>query len=205
MAGSRLSRLAPRTTPRRAGVRCLAVAACVVMAAIAGPAARAQVPGLPEVPDPPPVPAPVEDAIEQAKDVLVPIMVDAATAGQPAANAAGFALRPACAATGSVIVVLAIAGGGLPASPAFALLPVLILCSAAFDPGPADPAFETVDGAAGREIESNVDPVLAQVDDALTPVRPELSEVCAVVGLMGSTPRQVPPPLDRLDITGTVC
>jgi hypothetical protein len=173
--------------------------------AIAGPAAQAQVPGVPELPDPPPIPAPVEDAIEQGKDVLIPIMVQVATAGQPAANAVGFALRPACAGTGAVLVVLAIVGGGLPASPAFALLPVLILCSAAFDPGPADPVFATVDELAGRELESTVEPVLDQVGEALTPVRPELSEVCSVIGLMGSTPRQVPPPLNRFDITGTVC
>ena len=95
--------------------------------------------------------------------------------------------------------------GGLPASPAFVLLPVLIFCDAAYEPGPADPAFETVDDAVGRELEDAVDPVLAQIGDAVTPVRPELSEVCSVISLFGAPDRQLPPPLSRFDITGAVC
>ena len=206
MAGSQISGSTHRATSRRAGVRCLVVAACVVVGTIAGPLARAQVPpGVPEVPDPPHIPAPIAGAIEQGKDTRVPIMVDAATAAQPAATAGGFLFRAPCSATGTVVVLLAIAGGGLPASPAFVLLPVLIFCSAAYDPGPADPVFETVDGTAGATLESNIEPVLNQAGDALDPVRPNLAEVCAVIGLMGSTPRQLPPPLDRFDITGTVC
>ena len=214
MAGSRLSGCRDGRTPRRAGVRCLAIAVSVIAATIIAPVAGAQVPGVPSIPgvpgapgapEVPGIPPVVLDTIEEAKDVLVPVLVDVATAAQPVANAAGFAFRPACSASGTIAILIAIGGGALPVNPGFVMAPVFIFCFAAYEPGPADPVFEQVDDAVGNQLEDAVDPVLEQVGDAVTPVRPELSEACSLLGLFGSTPGQVPPPANRFDVTGEVC
>jgi hypothetical protein len=211
MAGSKSVRQ-DVVASRRVGVRCLAVVVGVAIAGlIAGPVAMAQVPGLPGVPGLPDVPSvpnlppEVQDAIETAEDTLIPILVDAAVQGQAVSNAVGFGLRPACAGAGTAVLLLVIAGGSLPVSPGFVVTPLLIFCAAAFSPGPADPAFETVDGAVGPTLSSNVEPYLEQVDAALTPYRLDYAPACGVLALAGSTPRQVPPPLNRFDLVNTVC
>lgn len=199
---------------------------CIALFGLAGQAA-AQVPPVPGVPGLPPgvpgipslpgtpgvppgvpgVPPEVAEVIGDAQDALVPIMIDGATQAEPVANAAGFALRGPCSAIGTVMVLAVIAGGAtpLPVSPGFAMTPVFLFCGAAYEPGPADPVFGQVDDAAGDQFEEAAEPGLDQVSDAVTPVRPELAEVCAVLALAGSTPRQVPPPLHRLDVTGALC
>jgi hypothetical protein len=65
--------------------------------------------------------------------------------------------------------------------------------------------FKQVDGAVGPQLEDAVQPVLDQAETGLDPVRPELSEVCSVLSLTGSPTKQMPPPVKRFDITGTVC
>ena len=117
MAGSTMER------PARKGllVRLMAVGIAVAVGTLyAGSAVQAQVPALPSTPA---IPAPVGDAIETAQDTIVPVLVDAAIAGQPASNAGGFALRPACATTGTAVFLIAIGGGALPFSPGFVSTP----------------------------------------------------------------------------------
>lgn len=182
------------------GVRRSAVVVCLSIAAMmAAPVAHAQVP---ETPD---IPAPVAEAIATAQETLIPVMVDASQQAQPVANAAGFALRPGCAGVGTAVLLAVLLGGSLPFSPGFISTPVLIFCAGAFAPGPADPVFQQVDTAAGGALEGAAAPVFAQVGSALAPVRPQLADVCGAIALAGSTPNQVPPPLSRFDVTGTVC
>jgi hypothetical protein len=193
-------------TPRRAWMRVLAVAMLIAVASIAaGVAAYAQVPGVPGVPSAPPIPPQVQGAIDQAQHTVVPVLVDAAIAAQPAANAGGFALRPPCGAYGTAILLVAIAGGGLPVSPGVVSTPIFIMCGASYDTGPADAAFADVDAQAGPQVSEGWGMVQPQAYDALTPVRPNLSEACTVIGLMGSTPRQVPPPLNRINVVKVAC
>lgn len=166
--------------------------------------ALAQVPEAPSVPE---IPEPVRDAIATAQDTVVPVLTDVALAGQPAANAIGFALRPGCSVAGTAVVLTALAGSTvpLPVSPSLALLPVFIACGAAFDAGPADPVFEQIDAAAGPSLEDAWAPVVEQAATAMSPVRPTLSEGCSVVSLFGSAPKQVPPPLHRLEVLSAIC
>jgi hypothetical protein len=177
----------------------LAVVLTVAIGAIVAAPAQAQVPELPAVP------APVADAIVTAQETLIPVLVDAAVQAQPAANAAGFALRPACAGVGTAVLVAVLLGGSLPFSPGFVSTPVLIFCAGAFSPGPADAVFDQVDGAVGEQAETTLEPVLDQVSAAIAPARPNVAEVCGVIALMGSTPSQVPPPFNRISVTNTVC
>ncbi len=167
-------------------------------------AALAQVPELPPVPE---IPEPVGDALRTVQDTAVPLLTDVALAGQPAANAIGFALRPGCSVAGTAVVLTALLSGTvpLPVSPGLALLPVFVACGAAFDEGPADPVFEQVDTAAGPPVQDATQPVIDQAATAMSPVRPTLSEGCSVLSLFGSAPKQVPPPLHRLDLLGAVC
>jgi hypothetical protein len=207
MAGSIVATATPlevEVTPRRTWVRRLAVVVVFGMAGIlAAPAAvHAQIPPTPEVPELPPQ---VTDALNQAEGTLIPVLVQGAIAAQPVANAGGFALRPGCAGIGTAVLLVVLTGGSLPVSPGFVSTPVLLFCAGAFAPGPADPVFDTVDGAAGAQAEGLVDPVLGQVHDALAPARPQIASACAVIALSGSTPTQVPPPLNRFDITRVVC
>lgn len=200
MAGSASTHPTPRRT-----VRGLAVVCVMAIAGLVAPGfAQAQVPGVP-VPGVPEVPPQVNDAISQAEDTVIPVLVDAAVQGQAVSNAAGFALRPACAGAGTAVLLIVIAGGTLPVSPGFVSTPLLIFCAGAFSPGPVDPVFQTIDDEAGTTLQSNLDPVLRQARDAVTPVRPNLAEACGVLALMGSTPRQVPPPLNRFDLLKVVC
>jgi hypothetical protein len=161
--------------------------------------ARAQVPALPEVPPE------VEGAIQTAQDTLIPLLVQASQAAQPVANALGFALRPECALTGAAVLVVTVAGGALPVSPGFAATPILIFCAAAFSPGPADPIFKDFDSQYGAQVHSTVKPIINIIADALDPVRPEYQDVCGVLALLGSAPRQVPPPFNRFDLIQRVC
>jgi hypothetical protein len=178
-------------------VRCLALALGLSIAGMfAGPSAQAQVPE---------VPPEVTDALSQVEDVVIPVLVDAAVQGQAASNAVGFALRPACAGAGTAVLLVVVAGGSLPVSPGFVSTPLLIFCAGAFSPGPADPVFEQVDDQAGGALQSNLDPVLAQASDALDPVKPNLVDACGAIALAGSTPRQVPPPLNRFDFVNLLC
>jgi hypothetical protein len=190
----------PVRAPRHLCLRGLAVLICLGVAGLlAAPGASAQVPSLPSVP------APVSDAIGQVQDVVVPVLADGAVQAQPAANALGFIMRPACSGSGTAVVLLAIGGGSLPASPLFVITPLLLFCAGAYSPGPADPVFKQVDGAVGPQMQSTLAPVLKQAHDALAPARPNLSEACSVASLMGSTPRQLPPPLSRLNLVKVVC
>lgn len=164
----------------------------------------AQVPELPPVPE---IPEPVSDALRTAQDTVVPLLTDAAIAAQPAANAVGFALRPGCSVVGTTVVLSALLGSTLPlpVSPGVALLPVFIACGAAFDEGPVDPVFEQLDAAAGPSVQDATAPVIDQAATAMSPVRPTLSEGCSILSLFGSAPKQVPPPLHRLDLLGAIC
>lgn len=178
----------------------VALSGALLVAALSPPAS-AQVPPAPELPDE------VEGAIAQVQGTVVPVISDAAIAAQPAANAVGFLLRPGCAGAGSAIVIAALLGAtvSLPVNPGIALTPLFIFCGAAFEPGPVDPIFEQVDGAAGTQIDGTAQPILDQAATAIAPARPELSEACTGVALLGSSPKQVPPPLNRLDVLAAIC
>jgi hypothetical protein len=103
------------------------------------------------------------------------------------------------------VLLIVLAGGVLPANPGFVATPVLIFCGAAFQPGPADVAFDTVDGAAGPQFEDAVTTGTDQVDTGLEPVRPQYAAACAVVTLAGSTPQSLPKPLNRVPLVETLC
>jgi hypothetical protein len=204
MAGSTMER------PARKGllVRLMAVGVCVAVGSLyAASAAQAQVPGVPgvPVPDVPPVPAPVYDAYSDARGTIVPVLVDAAVAGQPAANAAGFALRPACANAGTAVLLIAIGGGSLPVSPAFVSVPLFVFCGGAWEPGPADPVLKDVDAAVGPQLSSQLKPVMTQASDALAPVRPNIAAACGALSLVGSPTKYAPKPLHRITATKPVC
>jgi hypothetical protein len=153
------------------------------------------------------VPEQVGDAVNEVQNAVVPLMVDAAIAGQPAANALGFALRPGCSGAGTAIVVAALLGGTLPlpVSPGLVMTPAFIMCGAAFAEGPADPLFMQVDGVAGAQVEDAAQPVLDSLSTTIAPVRPSLSEACTAAALFGSAPEQLPPPAHRPDILSAVC
>jgi hypothetical protein len=181
-------------------VRCLAVVVGVAIAGlVSGPAAQAQVPPVPEVPPE------VQAVLGQVEDLVIPVLVDAAVQAQAVSNAVGFALRPGCAGAGTAVLLVVVAGGSLPVSPGFISTPLLIFCAGAFGPGPVDPVFEMVDDQAGATLAAQVKPVLSQARTALAPVRPSLTDACGVIALAGSTPRQVPPPLNRFDFVKVVC
>ena len=201
MAGSMVAMATPSEGVSRRGlVRTLAVVLCVSIGAIfAAPAAQAQVPELPAIPEP------VSAALQQAQDAAIPVLIQVSTAAQPVSNATGFALRPGCAGIGTAVLLAVLLGSSLPFSPGFVSTPVLIFCAGAFAPGPADPVFEQVDQAAGAAAYGAAEPVLDQVGAALAPVRPNLADVCGAVALAGSTPNQVPPPLNRFNLIQTVC
>lgn len=191
------------------GTRRLRRASVVVLGALLlviglSSSALAQVPELPPLPE---IPEPVADAVRTAQDAAVPALTDAAVAGAPAFNAVGFALRPGCSAAGTTVVLSALLGSALPlpVSPTVALLPVFIACGYAFDEGPADPVFEQVDAAAGPSVQDATAPVIEQAATAMSPVRPTLSEGCSILSLFGGAPKQVPPPLDRLDLLSAIC
>ncbi len=179
------------------------VVSLVVFAALSS-SAFAQVPETPELPE---VPEPVADALGEAQGMLVPVLVDAATTASPVANALGFGLRPACAGAGSVIVLGALLGATLPlpVNPGLGLVPAFILCGAAFEPGPADPAFEQVDAVAGPQVESASETVLEPTATTIAPLRPTLSEACTVVSLVSGAGKYAPPPLHRVDLLGALC
>ncbi|MGH2759829.1 MAG: hypothetical protein ACRDKJ_09735 [Actinomycetota bacterium] len=183
--------------------------AAVVLGSLAlvvalGSTASAQVPALPELPE---APEEVTGAVNEVQNVVVPIMVDAAIAGQPAAQAVGFALRPGCSGAGTAVIVAALLGSTLPlpVSPGLVMSPAFIMCGAAFAEGPADPLLAQVDGAAGPPVEDAAAPVLDQLSTAIAPVRPNLSEGCTALALFGSAPEELPPPSNRLDVVGAVC
>ncbi len=166
-----------------------------------GSTASGQVPELPEVPEQ------VSDAMGEVQNTVVPLMVDAAIAGQPAANAVGFAMRPGCSGAGTAIVVAALLGTTLPlpVSPGLVMTPAFIMCGAAFAPGPADPLFMQVDGVVGPQFEDATAPVLDQLSTAIAPARPNISEACTALALFGSAPEELPPPLHRPDVIGAIC
>jgi hypothetical protein len=201
MAGSMVAMATPyEGVSRRGLVRGLAVVLCLSIGAIfAAPAAQAQVPETPALPEP------VTAALQQAQDAAIPVLIQVAVASQPVSNATGFALRPGCAGVGTAVLLAVLLGGSLPFSPGFVSTPVLIFCAGAFAPGPADPVFTQIDGAAGAQAQSVAEPVLDQAGAALAPARPNLADVCGAVALAGSTPNQVPPPFNRFNLVKTVC
>jgi hypothetical protein len=190
------------------GLRRFALLAfCLTVAGIvAAPSALAQVPALPETPAAPELPAPVVDAIAQAQDLIIPVLLQASDAAAPAANAGGFALRPGCSAVAFPLLLAIAAGGDLPFSPGAVLTPYFVTCGAASAEGPVDPVFGQVDAATGAQLESSLAPVLEQVHDAaITPVRPSLNDACGALAIIGTAPNQVPPPLARFDMYEVLC
>jgi hypothetical protein len=161
--------------------------------------ARAQVPDLPELPPE------IEGAIHTVQDTVIPILIDAANQGRPAVNAVGFALRPGCSAVNAGLLVVVIAGGALPVSPGFAATPWYVFCAGAFSAGPVDPIFKDLDRQYGATIYNSVQPTLKQAAALLAPVRPDLQDACGVLALIGSAPRQVPPPFHRFDFIKLIC
>lgn len=182
------------------------LAFCLTAGLVAASPARAQVPPLPELPATPDLPAPLVDAIAQAEELIIPVLLQGSDAAAPAANAGGFALRPGCSAVAFPILLAVSAGGDLPFSPGAMLTPYFVTCGAAAADGPADPVFAQVDDATGAQLESSLDPVLQQAhDQAITPVRPSLNEACGALAVIGTAPNQVPPPLARFDSYELLC
>jgi len=188
----------PSVGSRTRFVAATAMAVAALLFASSVPA-RAQVPALPEVPPE------VEDALGTIQDTVIPLLIQAANEARPTANGIGWALRPACSATGAVFLVVAVAGGALPVSPGFAATPLFILCAAAQSPGQADAFFNEIDRQYGQTVFDSVNPILTQAAAQLAPVRPSLSDVCGVLALIGSAPRQVPKPLHRFDLISLIC
>jgi hypothetical protein len=197
------------TSLRRARKALAVTAGSFVLLLALSSSAAAQVPSLPSVPEVPevPIPEPVVDALTEVQGMLVPVLVDGAQAASPGANAVGFGLRPACAGAGTVIVAGALLGASLPlpVNPGLGLTPAFVLCGAAFEPGPADPVFEQVDATVGPQFEDASKTVLEPAATTIAPLRQTLSTMCTVVSLASSTPKYFPPPLNRPDITGTLC
>ena len=178
--------------------------ACAVAAllGLVAPSARAQVPGVAV----PALPPQVVQLIEQSETTLIPVLVQAGATAYPVVNAVGFPLRPACAYSWVTVLVLAEAGSALPSTATTPLLqPTYMVCGAILSPGPADPVFAQVDGAAGKQVASAVQPVLNQVQGALAPARPRLAQVCSAMGLVGKPNRYLEPPLSRFDVTRVAC
>jgi hypothetical protein len=186
------------------------VALVLFCSAVAGAAtvsgAQAQVPAVPELPATPELPAPLVEAIGQAEELIIPVLIQGSDAAAPAANAGGFALRPGCSAVAFPLLLAISAGGDLPFSPGAMLTPYFVTCGAASAEGPADGVFAQVDSAAGAQLESSLQPVIDQVHNAVvTPVRPSLNEACGALAVIGTAPNQVPPPLSRFDSYDLVC
>ncbi len=188
----------PSVGSRTRFVAAMAMAVAALLFASTVPA-RAQVPALPEVPPE------VTDALHTIQDTVVPILIQAANEGRPTVNGIGWALRPACSTSGSVFLVVAVAGGTLPVSPGFAATPLFILCAAAQSRGPADRGFDDLDKQYGKQIYDTINPILKQAAAQLAPVRPSLADACGVLALIGSAPRQVPKPLNRFDLVKLIC
>jgi hypothetical protein len=180
------------------------VSVVVSMLAVGAPFAAAQLPPLPSRPG---VPAPVADVVAQVADqtapVVIPPAVDATEAAKPGANAVGVALRPGCV-YGSTAATVAFGLSGLPlAAPTF-MAPVVPLCSAAFNEGPVDPVFYTLDDAVGPQFTGATEPVLDTVNDtAIQPARPQMSGACLLLALVGPAP--VPPPPGRVNALHELC
>ncbi len=170
-----------------------AVFACAVLAALAiGPVAQAQVPQ---------IPAPVSDALDQVSDAATPVLLEAATAAQPAVNAGGVALRPLCI-RGSTIS-LAIGLAGLPVDPKLVTVPLTRFCKGALKAGPADPVFQQVDDAVGPDLQQAAAPVLEQANTVIEPTRETTAPACLGLALVG--PPGFPAPLNRFDPTYELC
>lgn len=189
-------------------VRRLASATLVALASgtlLAVPA-QAQLPPVPQVPRVD-LPEPVADAAVTAIDTVLPVIGNAAIQARPAATAIGFGLRAPCAAVGGATFVLALGSSivVLPVPTGVFLGPAVIFCSGAFQPGPADPAMEQVDAAAGPAFEEQGTAVLDQVEGAIAPARSELDQGCGVVKIFGEVPKQLPMPLNRLDYIAVFC
>ena len=187
---------------RRAAV----VVCCLVAGAASGSAAHAQVPAVPELPATPAFPAPLVEAIGQAEELIIPVLIQGSDAAAPAANAGGFALRPGCSAVAFPLLLAISAGGDLPFSPGAMLTPYFVTCGAASSDGPADPVFAQIDAAAGAQLESGLQPVIDQAHDAvIMPVRPSLNDACGALAVIGTAPNQVPPPFSRFDSYEFLC
>ena len=192
---------------RGAGVRWVVV---VLVAAVIGLPARAiaQVPPLPQVPEPP---AQVTDLENMIVGTAVPAVNQAAVMAGPSVTPAGFALRSPCGVAGGLIVVLAIAGiavplpVGLPVGPATALAPALIMCSYAYDAGPADSVFTTVDGAVGPTISDGIDTVVASGGDGIGTIRSTVGPGCLAALVLEPGFTDLPPPANRVDPFHVVC
>ena len=170
---------------------------CVLTAVLSGGAgvAHAQVPELPPE---------AAGALEQAQDVLFPVIVQVATASQPVMTAGGFAFRPVCGSPGtSVVLVLALQQ--IPLQPGFVSTPLNLVCAGAFGIGPADAVFTAADEAAGQQLQTSLDPALDQAGAGLAPAGPNLVQACSVIGLAAPPSYFLPMPVGRFDVTHEVC
>ncbi|HYZ91564.1 MAG TPA: hypothetical protein VFA34_04115 [Actinomycetota bacterium] len=184
---------------------CAAVLALVAVLVVGLPA-QAQLPPTPQVPQVP-LPEPVPSTVIQVIDTAVPIVGQTAIALRPAVIPVGFALRAPCAGLGAAGFVLAL-GSSVVVTPfptGVLIGPALILCSGAFEPGPADPVLQQLDDATGDMVEEQTDPVLEQLSGAADPAKPQLDEGCGVIKIFAEAPRQAPPPVHRIDAIGVLC
>ena len=189
---------------RLISLRRLTITALVALAGlIAAPIAHAQLPPLPEAPGAPApeVPAPVQEQIDYANDTVVPLLVSAGSSAQPATNAGGFALRPACLQ--GTTVTLAFGLAGLPVDPSIVTKPIYAFCAGSQTAGPADPYFAQVDAAVGPQLEEGAEPALVAANPVVEQVRPEISLLCVAMVLL--VPGGFPPPLHRFSPTREVC
>jgi hypothetical protein len=187
---------------KRASVAVVALAGVIFLCA----PAQAQLPPTPQVPYVP-IPEPIPSTVIQVIDTVVPVVGQTAIALRPAVIPVGFALRAPCAGLGGVGFVLAL-GSSLVVTPfptGVLFGPALILCSGAFEPGPADPVLDQVDDATGAAVEEQSATALGQLSDALEPAKPQLDEGCGVIKIFGEAQRQAPPPLHRVDVIGVAC
>lgn len=186
------------------GAVVMVVAACVAL--IAGTPAQAQLPPVPQLPRVE-LPEPVADAAIMAIDTVLPVIGNTAIQARPLATAVGFGLRAPCAAVGGATFIVALGSSivVLPVPTGVFLGPAVIFCSGAFEEGPADPLVEQVDGATGATFEEQAGMVADQVSGALEPAKSNLDEGCGVVKIFAEVPRQLPPPLHRIDYIAMVC
>jgi hypothetical protein len=157
-----------------------------------------------EVPE---IPEPIPSTLQEVINTVASESTQAADQAGAAFEAAGFALRPVCATTGTAFVIVVIAGAAVPSPVNVVPLsgPVFVACAYSFGEGPADPVLQDVDSEVGPPVEQELGPVLDQVSAELAPVRGDLGEVCANASLFRGVSRYLPPPLHRFDYIGVVC
>jgi hypothetical protein len=159
----------------------------------------------------PPVPAPVQSAVDQVVTTVFPLANQAAVTAGPAVVPAGFALRPGCGMLGGVVVLAAIAGFAvplpvpLPVGSGTAASPALIVCSYAYEAGPADPVFVMVDDAVGPTISSTFAQAVSAGGNGFDTIRSTVGPGCLAALAVEPGFHDAPPPANRLDPFRVVC